>query len=328
MEFELRQLIVMGLVALAVGGVGWAFIIPYMEGDFRSEARQKKLVGNVKAKPGDAGGRNTGTRNKQISETLKEIERKQKDQNRVSLEDRLSQAGLAWDRKKFFTISIVLAIVCGLLALFGSGNIFIAAGSVVIGGFGIPNWLLIFLRKRRLKQFLEEFPNAVDVIVRGVKSGLPLGDCIRIIGSEAAEPVRTEFRQIVESQSLGLSLAEATSLLYKRVPCSESNFFGIVIEIQSKSGGNLAEVLGNLSKVLRDRRKMRSKVQAMSMEAKASAGIIASLPFIVASLVYVTSPEYILLLFQTDTGKLVLVISGIWMMIGVGVMKKMIAFDI
>lgn len=326
---EMRQLIMMALIAVAVGGIGWAFVIPYMEGDFRGEARQKKLMTGAKGggKGGDGGGKSS-TRNKQVAETLKEIERKQKDQNRISLEDRLSQAGLNWNRKKFFMISMILAGVLGLLALFGTGNIFISAGSVVIGGFGLPNWMLIFLRKRRLKAFLEEFPNAVDVIVRGVKSGLPLGDCIRIIASEASEPVRSEFRQIVESQTLGLSLAEATTMLYKRVPCSESNFFGIVIEIQSKSGGNLAEVLGNLSKVLRDRRKMRSKVQAMSMEAKASAGIIASLPFIVATLVYVTSPEYILLLFQTDTGKLVLIICAVWMMIGVGVMKKMIAFDI
>ena len=325
---EMRQLIMMGLIALAVGGIGWAFVIPYLEGNFRGEARQKKLMAGGKAKGGGDGGGKASTRNKQVADTLKEIERKQKDHNRVSLEDRISQAGLNWNRKKFYMISMILAGVCGLTALFGSGNIFIAAGSVVIGGFGLPNWMLIFLRKRRIKAFLEEFPNAVDVIVRGIKSGLPLGDCVRIIASEAAEPVRSEFRQIVESQTLGLSLAEATTMLYKRVPCSESNFFGIVIEIQSKSGGNLAEVLGNLSRVLRDRRKMRAKVQAMSTEAKASAGIIAALPFIVATLVYLTSPEYILLLFQTDTGKLVLIISAVWMMIGVGVMKKMIAFDI
>ena len=118
------------------------------------------------------------------------------------------------------------------------------------------------------------------MIVRGIKSGLPLGDCMRMIAGEAQEPLRGEFRAIIDAQTLGMSIADAVAKLFERVPVAEANFFGIVIAIQQKAGGNLSEALGNLSRVLRDRRKMAGKIKAMSMEAKASAAIIGCLPFI------------------------------------------------
>ena len=168
----------------------------------------------------------------------------------------------------------------------------------------------------------------MDIIVRGIKAGLPLGDCIRIIANEGAEPVRTEFRGIVEAQSLGLTLGEAVERMVERVPVTEANFFSIVINIQAKSGGNLSEALGNLSRVLRERKKMRGKVSAMSMEAKASASIIGALPFIVGLLVYLSTPAYMMLLFTSSTGKLVIGASLFWMFIGLMSMRKMIQFDI
>ncbi len=126
---------------------------------------------------------------------------------------------------------------------------------------------------------------------------------------------------------MGMTAADALAKLYERVPVPEANFFSIVIAIQQKSGGNLSEALGNLSRVLRDRRKMAGKIKAMSTEAKASAGIIACLPFTVGILTYLSSPQYIQLLWTTQTGKVALVASGLWMLMGVFVMKKMIAFD-
>ena len=170
-------------------------------------------------------------------------------------------------------------------------------------------------------------PNAVDVIVRGIKSGIPLGDCVRIIAREAEEPLRSEFKGVVDAQALGLSMGEAIGRLYERVPVSDVNFFGIVISIQAKSGGNLSEALSNLSRVLRERRKMAGKIQAMSMEAKSSAGIIGALPIIVATLTYLSSPDYISILWTTDPGKIALLGSAIWMSIGVFVMRKMINFE-
>ena len=213
------------------------------------------------------------------------------------------------------------------MLFFVSGNPLVAFGGAVIGFLGLPSWIIDRLRLRRQKQFLEELPNAVDLIVRGIRSGLPLGDCLRMVATETRDPVRAEFRQIIEAQHLGLPVGDACMKLFERMPVQEANFFGIVIAIQQKAGGNLSEALGNLSKVLRDRKKMKAKIIAMSMEAKSSAGIIGSLPIIVSGLVYLTSPSYIMLLFKTNAGNVIVVGGLIYMAIGIMVMKKMIDFD-
>jgi tight adherence protein B len=202
-----------------------------------------------------------------------------------------------------------------------------ALGVGFAAGFGLPRWILGFLKKRRERRFINAFADAVDVIVRGVKAGLPLGDCLKVIASDAEEPVKSEFRSIVETQTIGMPLGEACARLYESMPVPESNFFGIVVSIQQKAGGNLSEALGNLSRVLRDRKKMQAKIRAMSMEAKTSAIIIGSLPAAVMTLVYITSPTYIELLWTTELGRLMIAACLVWMSIGVFVMKKMINFD-
>ena len=138
--------------------------------------------------------------------------------------------------------------------------------------------------------------------MRGIKAGLPLLDSLKIIALDAQEPIKSEFKAIVETQTIGMPIGEACAKLYERMPLPEANFFGIVISIQQKAGGNLSEALGNLSRVLRDRKKMKAKIQAMSMEAKASASIIGALPICVGALVYLTSPDYIELLW-TDRAR-------------------------
>jgi tight adherence protein B len=167
----------------------------------------------------------------------------------------------------------------------------------------------------------------VDVIVRGIKAGLPLLDCLKMIALEAPEPAKSEFRAIVETQAIGMPLGDACAKLFERMPVPEANFFGIVISVQQKAGGNLSEALGNLSRVLRDRKKMKAKIQAMSMEAKASASIIGALPICVGALVYLTSPDYIELLWTHDLGRFMMAGCAVWMGIGVFVMKQMINFD-
>ena len=194
-------------------------------------------------------------------------------------------------------------------------------------GLGMPLWLLKFLKKRRETKFLNAFPDAVDTIVRGIKAGLPLIDSMRLISVDSPEPVRGEFRMIMETQSIGMPISDAVAKLYERIPIAEANFFGIVITIQQKAGGNLSEALGNLSRVLRDRKKMKAKIQAMSQEAKASASIIGALPIAVMTMVYITSPQYISLLFTEPLGHVMLAASAMWMAMGVLVMKKMINFD-
>jgi tight adherence protein B len=170
-------------------------------------------------------------------------------------------------------------------------------------------------------------PDAVDVIIRGVKAGLPLLDSLKLIAAESREPIRSEFRAIIDTQTIGIPLGEACIKLYERIPVAEANFFGIVVYIQQRAGGNLSEALGNLSRVLRDRKKMKAKIKAMSQEAKASAAIIGSLPLVVMSLVYFTSPTYIELLWTAQLGRIMLACSAIWMFIGIMVMRKMINFD-
>jgi tight adherence protein B len=206
-------------------------------------------------------------------------------------------------------------------------NPWLALVAGTTGGALLPRIYLSAKGRRRLKRFADEFPNAVDVIVRGVKAGLPIVDCLRIISLEAQEPVRSEFRTIMEDQTVGVPLDHAVQRLSDRVSLSETSFFAIVVAMQSRTGGSLSEALGNLSKVLRERKKMQSKIKAMSSEANASAAIIGSLPVVVTAMLYLTSPNYIALLFTTLIGQVVLVACGLWMGIGILVMRKMINFD-
>ena len=313
------------LAATAVGGLAWVFIYPMLSGERQAAARREQV-----AKPEPAARRADTkalkSRREQVEGSLKEIEARAKE-SKVTLGTRLMQAGLDWSPQKFWIISGVLGVVAFAAALIGSGSLPGAVGLGFAAGFGLPRWLLAFLKKRREKAFLAALPDAVDVIVRGIKAGLPLFESITVVAADAPEPLRSEFHSIIETQAIGMPLGEACVRLYERMPVPEANFFGIVIAIQQKSGGNLSEALGNLSKVLRDRKKMAEKIQAMSMEAKASAAIIGALPPIVMILVYLTTPDYISLLWTHPTGQLMLVGCVIWMSIGIMVMKKMINFD-
>lgn len=324
---DLSFIAVVVLATLAAGGVTYALFYPMLSGQARAEKRRKDFASPVAARGVDREAQNRAKRG-QIAQSLKDIENRESARNKLTLEQRILQAGLNWDRRKYYIISAVIAVVTAFVLFLLSGSMVLALVGLFVGGLGLPSWFLQHCRNGRLKKFGNEFPNAIDVITRGIKAGLPLNDCLRIVATEAVDPVKTEFRLIIESQTLGLSLTDAVAKLYERMPCPESNFFGIVLAIQQKTGGNLAETLGNLSRVIRDRRKMRDKIQAVSMEAKASAGIIACLPPAVAIMVYLTSPRYIELLWLTQAGKFALVGCAIWMLMGVLVMRKMINFSI
>ncbi|WP_342359816.1 type II secretion system F family protein [Terrarubrum flagellatum] len=314
------------LAMAATGGVAYALLYPYLSGDIRGEKRHKAITAAEPAKRrvDRAAG---ASRRDAIAQSLKEIEKKERAEKKLTLEMRIAHAGLSWSKKQYIIVSIIVGVIIAAVASIGVKNVFLGVLAGVAAGAALPLWYLMFLRSRRMKKFQDEFPNAVDIIVRGVKSGLPLGDCLRIISIETAEPVKSEFRKIIEAQSIGLSLGEACGKLYKNMPTSEANFFGIVIQIQSKTGGSLADALSNLSRVLRERKKMKGKISAMSMEAKASAAIIGALPFIVAGLVTLTTPSYMVVLFTTMTGKIMIAAGLFWMFLGIMVMRKMIRFD-
>jgi tight adherence protein B len=313
------------LGATAVGGLAWVFLYPLLSGEKKAEARRASVArAEPVARQSDKAQR---SRREQVEGTLKEVEARRQKDKKVSLSTRLTQAGLAWTPQKFMIISGILGVACLATALLMGGGLLGAVGLAFGAGFGLPRWILGYLKKRREKNFLKALPDAVDVIVRGIKAGLPLFESIKVVAADAPEPLKGEFMAIIETQAIGMPLGEACSRLFERMPVPEANFFGIVIAIQQKSGGNLSEALGNLSKVLRDRKKMAEKIQAMSMEAKASAGIIGSLPPIVMLLVYLSTPDYISLLWTHPTGQLMLCGCVIWMSLGIFVMKRMINFD-
>jgi tight adherence protein B len=313
------------LAATAIGGLAWVFLYPTLSGQNKAESRRASIA---KAAPvARQADKNQRSRREQIEGSLRDLEARRQKEKKVPLGTRLTQAGLDWTPQKFMTISAVMGAVFFAGAMMFGGGILAAIGMGFAGGFGLPRWMLNYLKKRREKNFLKALPDAVDVIVRGIKAGLPLFESIKVVAADSPEPLRSEFLAIIETQAIGMPLGEACARLFERMPLPEANFFGIVIAIQQKSGGNLAEALGNLSKVLRDRKKMSEKIQAMSMEAKASAGIIGSLPPIVMILVYITTPQYISILWTHPTGQLMLVGCVIWMSMGIFVMKKMINFD-
>lgn len=316
------------LAAISAGGIAYALLYPRLSGQARAEQRRREFAAPAAIRAATDREAQSQARRGQVAQSLKDIENREKARHKLTIEARIEQAGLTWSRKRFWLVSVAVGIVLALVLFVASGNWVLLPFGFLVGLLGLPRWYLGFLAKKRMKRFINEFPNAIDVIVRGIKSGLPLNDCLRIIANEAQEPVKTEFRLIVEAQTLGLSLTEAAAKLFGRMPCAEANFFGIVLAIQQKTGGNLAETLGNLSRVIRERRKMRDKINAVSMEAKASAAIIASLPPAVAGLVYLTSPGYMDALWTTDAGRAALIACGVWMMVGVLVMRKMINFEI
>jgi tight adherence protein B len=314
------------LATVAVGGVLWVFVYPIISGERKAEQRMASVA---KAEPVAARTTRVAQKSRRdsVENTLKEIEERHKKQKKAPLAARIAQAGLSWSKRQFYIISGVIGAVAFILGVFSGFGLSVALALGFAGAFGLPRWLLSFLKKRREAKFLNNFPDGVDVIVRGVKAGLPLLDCLKMIATESPEPLKSEFRAIIETQAIGMPLGDACAKLYDSMPVPEANFFGIVISIQQKAGGNLAETLGNLSRVLRDRKKMKAKIQAMSQEAKASAGIIGALPLAVMALVWISSPQYISLLWTEPMGRLMLAASAVWMSCGVFVMKKMINFD-
>ena len=318
-------------VALAVGGIAFAFLGAggaSAKANKRFAAVSRGAVGRgAAAKGGDTGGESNAKRRRQVQDTLNEIERKQAQRKaKPTLGTLLEQAGWNIDARMFYIITIGVGFVSagGFFILGYQWYVAVAIGFAV--GLGLPRWFLRFKINRRKKAFTREFANSIDIIVRGVKAGLPLNECLKIIANEAGEPVAPEFQQIVEGLKVGVPLEDSLKRMFDRMPIAEVNFFQIVLTIQQKTGGNLSEALGNLSAVLRDRKRLQGKIQALSSEAKASAGIIGSLPPVVMGLVYATTPDYIALLFTERFGNFLLLCCVAWMSVGIFVMKKMISF--
>lgn len=324
----IRLLVVALITVAAVIGV-YALVHLVVGGDDDVEKRLATVTENKARKSARmAQDEQVATRRKAVAETLKDLDERQKAREKVTMRLRLERAGMDVSVKSFWVASGVLGAFLTVLVIFmmPAASPVAYAAVAFIGTFGIPRWIVSKATKRRQAKFLNEFANAIDVIVRGVKSGLPLNECLQIIARESPSPVREEFRELVEQQRIGVTLSDAFERMMSRLPLPEVNFFAIVVGIQQQAGGNLSEALGNLSGVLRDRRTLAAKVQAMSSEAKASASVLGSLPFVVTLLVYLTSPAYVQLLWSTKTGNFLIMLGLGWMSVGIMVMKKMINF--
>lgn len=321
------------LVSLSIGALLLAMFLPQLSHANLMRRRRDMALGLRDGSDTVRGGREVGEGRlirKSIDETVADIERKSRAQRRgrVSLGSRLRLARLSWTPGAYWGISagVGLALAAALWLGVGLGPL-PAAALGLAAGLWLPHVVVKSRIKRQQRAFTTAFPDAVDIIVRGVRAGIPLTDCLRIVSTESQEPVKSEFRITVEDLIMGLSVDDAVQRMSDRVVLEEARFFAIVIAIQTKTGGNLSEALGNLSVVLRDRAKMRRKIRAMSSEAKSSAWIIGSLPPVVGLVVFATSPSYVGVLVSTLAGNLVLAGSALWMLFGILIMRKMINFD-
>ncbi len=333
---EFIEIAVFGIMGLAVGTVLLVLLLPFING----EAEQKKRVDAVGGRTSESlakkllgtepGGDSRDNRRKQVQDTLTQIEKEAKSKKkRITLRALLLQAGLPYSVQMFWLFSILFGCAVFGVIMFGANQPPMMAGAAGFAAMrGVPRWVVQYIRKRRQDKFLLEFANAIDVMVRGIKAGLPVNDTLQIIATEASDPVAPEFAEVVEGQKIGITIDQGIERMYERVPLQEVNFLGIVLAIQAKTGGNLSEALGNLSNVLRDRKKMKAKIRSVSQEAKSSAAIIGALPFLIMIALYILRPDYISILFTDELGKMMLTGCAVWMSLGVLVMRKMINFDI
>ncbi|MEM7422824.1 MAG: type II secretion system F family protein [Pseudomonadota bacterium] len=318
------------LVLIAMVGLFSVLFHRHLSGRAAAQRRLEIAIG-LEIATAVAGVNSSEQRRKQsIEKALSEMAQREraKQKAKLTLKMRMNQADLNWSLLAFYIRAILLGSCIGgawTLAL-ATSVVFTMPVGLLVGLIALNFYVKVQFNKR-MKAFIEEFPNAIDVVTRGVKTGLPLGDCFKAIASEGQEPVRSEFRQIVDDVSVGLPLAQALTRFTQRVPVMEANFFAVVVAIQGQLGGNLSEALGNLSRVLRERKMMKEKIKAFSSEATASGGIIASMPVVVASILFLTSPDYIGLLFSEPMGNVVLAGCAVWMTTGVIVMRNMIRFD-
>ncbi len=247
---------------------------------------------------------------------------------RAELAKRLAMTGRNWTVSKYGYASGGLAIGVGLfMLLYGLPTLLALFAAVLLGG-GLPHLVVGYMIGRRVGNFTKKFPDAIELLVRGLRSGLPISETIGVVGHEIAGPVGEEFRSISDKMKIGRSMDAALQETADRLGTPEFQFFTITIAIQRETGGNLAETLSNLAEVLRKRAQMKLKIKAMSSESKASAYIIGALPFIVFVMIYYINTAYMNQFFVDE--RLIAVGLGglVWMGIGAGIMAKMIRFEI
>jgi tight adherence protein B len=241
---------------------------------------------------------------------------------------RLVRTGRGWTVTQYLYVSLGIAIALAAVIYLKSGAPWLSLGVGVLVGAGLPHMMVNYFIKKRLNNFNSKFPDAIELLVRGLRSGLPVTETLGVVAQEIPGPVGFEFKSVVERIRIGRTMEEALQETADRLGTAEFQFFVITLAIQRETGGNLAETLSNLADVLRKRAQMKLKIKAMSSESKASAYIVGSLPFIVFGLIYWINPNYIKGFFSEDR----LIVAGlgglVWMSIGGFIMAKMVSFEI
>lgn len=241
---------------------------------------------------------------------------------------RLAQTGKKWTLQQYVSASGGLAfVVLAILWLKGAPLYLASLGGLLLGA-GLPHMVINFLMAGRVKKFTANFPDAIELLVRGLKSGLPVGETLGVVAKEIAGPVGEEFKLVVEKIKIGKSMEESLQETADRLGTAEFQFFVITLAIQRETGGNLAETLANLADVLRKRAQMKLKIRAMSSESKASAYIVGSLPFFVFGMIWFVNPDYLAGFFYEQRLIIAGLVGAVWMSIGVFIMAKMVSFEI
>ena len=316
--------LVVALSAFIVGGV--ALILYNYIVEERQAALRKKLIIEMGGKKGGSALRAERGR-EQLAKKLQELEERHKG-TALSLSQKMQQAGIGISEQQFYFASAICGVIISIILYMIFANIILSIIAGIVAGVGIGRMVVNTMRQNRFDKFFNDFPNALDVIVRGVSAGLPLIDCLRVIATDSENPIREEIATVLQGTTLGLTLPEALGKMAERVPIPEVSFLAVVITIQAKSGGNLAEALANLSKVIRDRKKLRAKANALAQEAKTTAGILGALPVLVFLANYYLSPDYIEPLYTTEIGLWSIFGCVCWMLTGALIIRKMIRFEI
>jgi tight adherence protein B len=241
---------------------------------------------------------------------------------------RLAQTGKHWTMKQYVYASLGLGLVIAVLLIVRGAPIYLglAIGSLV--ALGLPHFVVGYLIKKRITTFTSNFPDAIELLVRGLKSGLPVSETLNVVAKEIPGPVGEEFKLATEKIRIGKPMEDALQETADRLGTAEMQFFVITLAIQRETGGNLSETLANLADVLRKRAQMKLKIRAMSSESKASAYIVGSLPFFVFGMVWSVNPEYLGGFFYEPRLIIAGLIGAVWMSVGVFIMAKMVSFEI
>ncbi len=325
------------IIALAVGGVVWAVMESLNE---RSSARRLEMIASGSEPRKEEKGliqrllhSTKDDRRRKLEESLRTLDEKGSQKKRVTLRQRLQRAGLHLSTTQFLLFAASLGVGLGLVGLLIGAMIFdfqsgliIGLAMLGVGGVGLPLWMLRFLSQRRMNKFLHHLPDAIELMVRGLRSGLPVTDAMKTIAEEVPDPVGPEFMEVVEGQKIGIPIDKGLERMYERVPLPEVNFLYIVLSIQKETGGNLSEALSNLSTVLRSRKAMKLKVKAISQEAKVSAFIIGAIPVVLIGALAFLNPGYLTPMYTTSSGKMASMAAAFWMAMGVLIMRKIINF--